>query len=71
MSTRAGAPSAGFSPQPLPAESSISALLSDGGRVFAAGRFRGFGDVPRPHFAIFAADGAGATTTAPAAGGGA
>ncbi len=60
VSTTTGTPSAAFSPQPVAADA-VNALLTDGARVFAAGGFAGFGDVPRPHLAIFAAD--------PAAGG--
>ena len=59
VSAASGVASTTFSPQPKPAESTISALLTDGGRVFAAGRFTGFGDISRAHFAAFAAaDGA-------------
>ena len=58
VTTAAGTPAAGFSPQPVEA-GSISALLTDGARVFAAGGFAGFGDVPRPNFAIFAGAAAG------------
>ena len=63
VSAATGAPSAAFSPQPRsPLEgNAISAVLSDGARVFAAGRFSGFGDVPRPHFTMFPAAAAGAT----------
>ena len=60
MSTATGVASTTFSPQPKPDESAISALLTDGGRVFAAGRFVGFGDIARSHFAAFPADAAGA-----------
>jgi hypothetical protein len=59
VSPASGVPSPAFSPQPTPAEDSISTLLTDGGRVFAAGRFTGFGVVSRAHLAIFAADAAG------------
>jgi outer membrane protein assembly factor BamB len=65
VSTTTGTPAADFSPQPLPAENSISALLGDGARLFAAGAFTGFGDVPRAHLAIFAAGG-GAAAGGPA-----
>jgi hypothetical protein len=59
VSTARGVASTTFSPQPVPAESTISALLTDGGRVFAAGRFAGFGGIARAHFAAFAADATG------------
>jgi len=60
VSAATGLASTTFSPQPQPAESAISALLTDGGRVFAAGRFAGFDDIDRSHFAAFAADAAAA-----------
>jgi hypothetical protein len=59
VSPASGVPSPAFSPQPKPTEGSISALLTDGGRVFAAGRFTGFGEITRGHLASFAAGAAG------------
>ena len=58
VSSATGRPSATFSPQPRPASNAIDALLADDARVFAAGSFAGFGDVPRANLAIFPADGA-------------
>jgi hypothetical protein len=47
-----------FSPEPAGGRSGVAALLADGRRVYVGGDFKTFGPVPRPNFAIFAADGA-------------
>ena len=53
-----------------PGADAINALLADGARVFAAGSFAGFGDVPRANLAIFAADGAAGGSALRRGGGG-